>query len=1799
MKEYAVPEYAEREKAPVRRRPAQKSAPAPSYEESAAVDSPLIRRAQRHKAEVTLRQFAAERMARQAEQGEPMSAPAPVSLPPTSTLARRLQERSGEAVAAALMRQFAAERAAREAEADAWPAPIPLRRRTAEADEPAGGVQRAETPTAALQRKDEDSVAEGAPLARLSAEVPTIPAGAATAPTVVERQDSAVARAVTTEPVQRAATSPASAPASVTPAVSAPASTAPIVERTAVPDAELAREVGALHRRVEVSPGGADGGTVGPGAAGLQRQPAAPPPVASPSGLAPLIIPSTSRQLQTLRERGGGVPLDPQTLRRMEANMRVPLGDMRIHNDPEAWTLCQRLGAQAFADGTDIYFQKGLYQPGTPQGRNLLGRQLQRAVAWRTEQQAKEAEAAQAAQALVARATEQPEAAAPIGPDAESTRQHRETGGVVQAQAEVGLAGGPLSAELSGRIQSKRGVGASLDPATRARMETAFGTSFSGVNIHTDGEADTLNRNVSAVAFTIGQDIFFRQGAYQPETPHGQQLLAHELTHVVQQRSGAAGGGSGPLTVGPAGDHHEQQADATAATVAAALHSGTNAAGHAAAHADAAAPSVARHALRRRVSPDAPGWRLQRRVAMITSPEQDPAFVGVTTHVTSSATSQKAHEPAPHKAAQAQAAAVPPHNELPSRAAAKQTDKMASREPQPFDKVAFKAALEGRIASLTPRNLEEVDNFKSSGRVSQMHGALAGQVQQGAKQADNGMGDATRETPSTAGITPKPVTPLPPANVGAVPTAPSGAAAAPKPLAPGAVETPLKANSARLDAQMSGAHVTEEQLRASNEPSFTAALDAKHQAQTEATHAPAAFHRDEAATIDGARNDATAALHKNLAGMHDARAKGLTHVTTQQQDAKGKDEAERLQVATHIGDLYTATKRGVEGRLDRLNHEVLAAFDGGATAATAAFEDGVKRRMDAYKADRYGGVLGPLKWLKDKLLGMPSEVNAFYEAGKRQFVADMDRVLDRVTGLVATGLTEAKTMIATGRQQVTTYVESLPQSLRKVGQDAANAIKGQFDGLEGEVDAAKTGLIDTLAHRYVDRLHHIEDRVRQMEDENRGLVDRAASALAGVIKTIMEFKAMLERVLARAAGVIDEIIKNPMRFLGYLIQGIGQGLKNFVARIGKHLGSGLMSWLFGVVGQAGIALPQSFDVKGILMLVAEVVGLSPQNIRARAVSQLGEPTVHGMEQGVGLFQRLMTQGPAGVWDEIRERLGDLKAMVLGPITAWLTSDVIIAGITWILSLLTPASAFIKACKAIFDIVMFFIQRGSQIMALVNAVIGTIGAVASGNVGAIATAVENALARSIPVAIGFLASLLGLGGIAEKITGFIQKIQAPINKAIDWVIGKARSLFKFIVDKAKNFAGKVGNKLGFGKNKDKGTDDRQHAGEDTRTTEQKQEALDHAIADANAVLAQKGLPQSAIREQFSAIKAHYKLTKLDLVVRQREGLEDELHAHGEVNPTQDGNSFIRVQVEGNRACLLTVIRRVAQDVFNQPAVRERLMHIQDQRAQGIGQDVDNPIVVGSGLRHPAAASDFTNVTDPPGQRTRRSKEYFEVGEGTSKGVAADEQTWSSGPGHVEVKPGRTGVQKIGRYPDIVRRLEAIKQETGMSDVELAQAVQAYMRTGNLPPQMAQNQAYADFFAQFGRLAFNVEPGRSPSALVTTSMLVGLAADKDSKITLADAVDRLNPVAPLGAVQTADALNTELGFPSNRTYRTRAIKSNVDRMMATEVDVMVAWLEAKMSAASPIFNNESELEAFIRRELQDYLATEINRMFAPES
>ena len=74
-----------------------------------------------------------------------------------------------------------------------------------------------------------------------------------------------------------------------------------------------------------------------------------------------------------------------------------------------------------------------------------------------------------------------------------------------------------------------------MDSSARSFMEPRFGHDFSGVRIHTGATADRAVRDVSAAAFTVGSDIAFASGRYAPETEAGRHLLAHELTHTVQQ----------------------------------------------------------------------------------------------------------------------------------------------------------------------------------------------------------------------------------------------------------------------------------------------------------------------------------------------------------------------------------------------------------------------------------------------------------------------------------------------------------------------------------------------------------------------------------------------------------------------------------------------------------------------------------------------------------------------------------------------------------------------------------------------------------------------------------------------------------------------------------------------------------------------------------------------------------------------------------------------------------------------------------------------------------------------------------------------------------------------------------------------------------------------------------------------------------------------------------------------------------------------------------------------------------------
>jgi hypothetical protein len=129
--------------------------------------------------------------------------------------------------------------------------------------------------------------------------------------------------------------------------------------------------------------------------------------------------------------------------------------------------------------------------------------------------------------------------------------------GTVARQAGGIMPDGQVHPTVQNEITNSRGGGSSLDAGVADKFSGSLGD-LSDVRIHTDENADRLNRSVSAKAFATGTDVYFAKGEYSPGSADGDKLIAHELAHVVQQRGAPQGG---PLSVSQPGDAMETEAD--------------------------------------------------------------------------------------------------------------------------------------------------------------------------------------------------------------------------------------------------------------------------------------------------------------------------------------------------------------------------------------------------------------------------------------------------------------------------------------------------------------------------------------------------------------------------------------------------------------------------------------------------------------------------------------------------------------------------------------------------------------------------------------------------------------------------------------------------------------------------------------------------------------------------------------------------------------------------------------------------------------------------------------------------------------------------------------------------------------------------------------------------------------------------------------------------------------------------------------------------------------------------------------
>jgi hypothetical protein len=757
---------------------------------------------------------------------------------------------------------------------------------------------------------------------------------------------------------------------------------------------------------------------------------------------------------------------------------------------------------------------------------------------------------------------------------------------------------------------------------------------------------------------------------------------------------------------------------------------------------------------------------------------KDPRFKRTIEKLQKSAHKARAHQPAAKRTHDAQAAALPPANEKLAGAQANKVDAMKEAETGKPESTSFLDMLRVEIKKVMPKKTEGVEDYMKGDDRQKLKGAMTGNVSQQKQEATTGLKSASDQQPDTGRVEGKQVTPL--RSEGPPPTPPpvdsAEAMPAPKPES----DVSLEQGKKNGDKLLTDAEVTTPQLQEANDSRFSAVVTAKSDLDKHADAAPKQFRSDEQGILNQAAKTAVTDEKKGLAAFHAHGVKSAQTVKAHQLTAKEKDEAERKKVTDHIQSIFDRTKATVDKKLAGLDDEVSAMFDRESDAAVETMKKYVEDRFD----DRYSGVFGWGRWLKDKLLPLPDSVKEWFTEAHKVFLDELDKVVVRVANLVERRLKEAKDEIAKGQNEIRDYVKSLPENLKAVGQASEKEMQGRFDELRQGVESKKNDLAEKLAQRYKDATDKGSKALQALKDAHKSLYERVRDAIKAVIEILRNFKNRVLSLLKKAASVIGLIIAHPIRFLENLLDAIKLGLRQFVDNIWTHLKEGLMAWLFGSLADSGVTMPKDLSLPSILKLVLQVLGLTYDRIRAKAVKLIGERNVALIEKVATVIKELITGGPARLWEMAAEYLSNLKETVVDAIQDWVITTVIKAAVTKLATMFNPVGAIIQAILTIYNVITFLIERINQILDFVESVVNSVAEIATGAIGTAANWIEKALAKTIPIIIAFLASLLGISGITAKVVGIIKKIQDKVDKAMDKVIGKIVSGIGKLLGKGK-------------------------------------------------------------------------------------------------------------------------------------------------------------------------------------------------------------------------------------------------------------------------------------------------------------------------------------------------------------------------------------------------------------------------------
>lgn len=1122
----------------------------------------------------------------------------------------------------------------------------------------------------------------------------------------------------------------------------------------------------------------------------------------------PRITPRFETDLQLMR-RGGGQPL-PEPLRAfLEPRFGRSFADIRVHAGPEAAKLARAANARAFTVGKHIVFGAGEYRPGIEQGRRLIAHELthvlqqrgglhsvqreigpERAGAGASQADLPSIEELRAAFDLDS-ATAPPSVlnvavdllqAALLSPSNAVRLKPFMAGDSETAALVRRIVSGAYTLELTA-LRSGGGVETGWKLTHRAKRQTFASNSVArhwpGGTAIADGDTIMLTAPPTAGQYagdTIAAGLeSTRTGdlgrAERPTPPLPESIPAGSVPSKAPTVAAPVPQAEA-VPAGPVAEPVVEAAEVPAEPLS--LAQPTEGAAE-----PAAQPAVSEPSEQEGGEPAAEPERAP------VDPQEDPEFQQTLGQISRTRKAQGAHRPSAAKLEETkQAAVLPPEQQRDGNDRnqhLKEIGAVAEQSKQvTFTPKTFKALLAKSLAAIQlPENESQAKRFKREKPLEAAKENIRSQVKDQNQKIAGPLTDEIKTTePPPSNLPVQGPAELEEEGAGKKPRPISPTAGAPKPRLDS--EISMEKESTSLDELMTEHDLTEEQLAESNEPTFIQALDTKQEAQKQAADAPGRFREQEEQVLAQAQAKAGHAGAAKFGGMFETREGAFTEVFTAQDSTAREDKSEQDAVHTELKRIYTSTKTNVDGILTSLSASVDDIFSTEVDQAKQTFEKTVEDKLD----DIYGFTV-----IDDWLFGEDTEaIEDAFRVEKERFLATMDGVLDRIAVLIADQLNAAIERIGEGRSEAERFFKSLSEDQQKLSQEAFELFNTQFDILEDGVRDKQQELAETLAESYKTNVDALRESFDKIKDEvSKGWIGKAVEFIVDVATVIAKLAELLWSVLSRIGNVIGDILRHPIRFIENLAEGVGAGFKKFIDKIDEYLAAGFFDWLRGTVGGPGIKLPDKFDAAGIFSLVTQVVGLTYETFRKVASKVWGKAAVELLEKGAAvaekgleLFHIVREKGLGGLWEHIKETIGSHVDELMTKIKETVLYETIKKALAFIATLFTPAGAFIKAAQAIYAGIRFLVDNIDRIADVVNAFLSSVELAVAGKTDAISQRIVTALRGFIVLGIDFLAKLLRLGNLDDKVRKILKAVRRPVERAMEAVLKRLRPLVRSIL-----------------------------------------------------------------------------------------------------------------------------------------------------------------------------------------------------------------------------------------------------------------------------------------------------------------------------------------------------------------------------------------------------------------------------------